>query len=405
MSPTSTLHSYVKALVAAVGKNFKSGEVLAKILTKNDDSGRHGVLIPSEQYEFFPHLPIPNVNENATVLFDAYDCIKQQPVTLAWKYYERYPERRVTRLNGILNDKTQGSILAVFVKVEHSDGSIGFYADATLASDGQKFSVLYPLLFSADLAPAPGLVALRDVKSDQLQLDAPLTDLLDKFDQVNAMGWVDSLRGGDTGIGYTFESLLGIKENNDQMADFQGIEIKCKQVKSSGAKSSGKINLFQQGPKWSEDLTGYERLQKIGKLTPEGLLACYSQITTKENNLGLLLSVAQERETIDLLKRIESIGFWPFSLLEKRLLEKHSRAAFIKADVSKSGTQFKYTELIYCEQPSIEKFVQLVLSNEIVFEFLMSEKANKAVRNHGYPWRLCHEDLLDKLFALKIQLR
>ena len=52
------------------------------------------------------------------------------------------------------------------------------------------------------------------------------------FDEVSSRGFVVSLRTGDTGIGYTFETLVGVEENNDKTADFKGIEIKCKQTKA-----------------------------------------------------------------------------------------------------------------------------------------------------------------------------
>lgn len=400
-----TLEDYVRAMVQAAGRRLKSGEILAKILTKNDDSGRHGVLIPTEHYDFFPELEIVDINENATTFFNAFDSITCKPVELAWKYYQRYPERRVTRLNGILNDKNHGFILAVFVKAMHEDGSESYYIDGALSDEGNKFAQIYPLLFSEKLDPEPGLVALRDISSTELQFDEPLTDLLQKFDQIAEMGWVKNLRSGDTGIGYTFESLVGIEENNDKKADYRGIEIKCKKLKSEGTRSTGKINLFQEAPVWSEKLSNYARLEKIGRLNGDGRLACYSQLTTKENNLGLLLKANDVNAIVELLKQFEQIGYWPYQTLEDRLLEKHSRTAFIKAEISKSGTQFKYKEFVYCEQPSIQKFIQLVLSNEIVFEFTMSEKENRKVRNHGYPWRLNHEDLLDRLFSTKLQLR
>lgn len=400
-----TLEDYVRAIVQAAGKRLKSGEILAKILTKNDDSGRHGVLIPTEHYDFFPNLEIVDVDENATTIFNAFDSITCEPVELAWKYYQRYPERRVTRLNGILNDKNHGFILAIFVKAKHDDGSESYYIDGALSDDGYKFAQLYSLLFSEKLAPESGLVSLRDIDSTELQFDEPLTDLLQKFDQVAEMGWVKNLRSGDTGIGYTFESLLGIEENNNKKADYRGIEIKCKRLKAVGARSTGKINLFQEAPVWSEKLSNYARLEKIGKLNDDGRLTCYSQLTTKENNLGLRLKADDINAIVELLRQVEQVGYWPYSTLENRLIEKHSRTALIKADVSKSGTQFKYKEFVYCERPSIQKFIQLVLSNEIVFEFTMSEKENKKVRNHGYPWRLNHEDLLDRLFSTKMLLR
>jgi hypothetical protein len=49
--------------------------------------------------------------------------------------------------------------------------------------------------------------------------------------------------------------------------------------------------------------------------------------------------------------------------------------------------------------------VDLVAHRNIVFEFLMSEKPNGAIRNHGYPWRLVRADFLDQLFAFQIKLR
>ena len=34
------------------------------------------------------------------------------------------------------------------------------------------------------------------------------------FEKVKNKGWIKSLRKGDTGIGYTFETLIGKKEEN-----------------------------------------------------------------------------------------------------------------------------------------------------------------------------------------------
>ncbi len=64
-----------------------------------------------------------------------------------------------------------------------------------------------------------------------------------------------------------------------------------------------------------------------------------------------------------------------------------------------------YEELLYCDKPSIERFVDLVEKRKIVFEFTMSEKSNGTVRNHGYPWRLIRAEFLDQLYAFQIKLR
>src|SRR5271169_2154859 len=113
------LFEYAKSFVEKSRKPFVSGEVFAKVLTGNDDSGRHGVLIPSDAYSYFPNLPIPDPTQNATEEFSAFDTISVKLVTVAYKYYERYPERRITRLPGILNDVTSASRLLVFIRAKH----------------------------------------------------------------------------------------------------------------------------------------------------------------------------------------------------------------------------------------------------------------------------------------------
>src|SRR6185503_13697576 len=205
----------------------------------------------------------------------------------------------------------------------------------------------------------------------------------------------------------TFETLLGIKENNDQIADFKGIEIKCKGVKEGDRAGTGKINLFQAGPTWLSKSTAKERIRIFGRAGTDGLYACHSQVTTTPNNLGLLLRILKANKKIDLEKSTETLGFWSFEKLEKRLIEKHSRAAFINAETrpTKTKTLYSYREFVYCERPSIGRFVDLVSRNNIVFEFLMSEKAGGTIRNHGYPWRLTRAEFLSALFTFQIRLR
>lgn len=400
-----SLFSYCKGLSHLAGKAIRGGEIFAKVLTQNDDSGRHGVLVPIEAYDLFPELVIADPNQNVTVHFQAVDGIGGQEQSLAYKYYQRYPERRITCLNGNFNDRQHGLRLGVFLRADHVDGSVGYYADILREQEDSEFHRLCSLLFGDAIYLSEGLFVLLAIDAPTLVLDEALGDLLARFDHIHEQGYIDSLRPGDTGIGYTFETQLGIKENNDRRADFRGIEVKCKQVKETGG-HGGKINLFQQAPRWQEKLTALERLHLIGQPDEHGRYACYSQVTTTVNNIGLSLDQSATPEQIDLLKGITRFGYWPFEVLEGRLREKHSRAVFVKADVRNTAGQqrFHYNELVYCERPSIQRFNDLVRSKRIVFEFLMSEKEGK-VRNHGYPWRLTSEDVLSELFSLRVKLR
>ncbi|MHB0927044.1 MAG: MvaI/BcnI family restriction endonuclease [Gallionellaceae bacterium] len=400
-----SLFSYCQGLSHLAGKAIRGGEIFAKILTQNDDSGRHGVLVPIEAYDLFPELVIADLKQNVTAHFLAIDGIEGQEQTLAYKYYQRYPERRITCLNSNFNDRQHGHRVGIFLKADHTDGSVGYYADILRENEDSEFHRLCSLLFGDAIHLSEGLFVLLAIDAPALVLDEALNDLLVRFDHISELGYLDSLRSGDTGIGYTFETQLGIKENNDRRADFRGIEVKCKQIKETGG-HGGKINLFQQAPRWEEKLSGLERLRLIGQPNEHGHYACHSQVTTTVNNIGLSLDPTATPEQIDLLKGISRFGYWPFGVLEGRLREKHSRAVFVKADVrNTAGRQrFHYKELIYCERPSIQRFNDLVQSKRIVFEFLMSEKEGK-VRNHGYPWRLTSEDVLSELFSLRVKLR
>ena len=53
-----------------------------------------------------------------------------------------------------------------------------------------------------------------------------ITQLKEKLSDIHRMGYVVSLRKGNTGIGYTLETLLGVAENNLRSPDLGNIEVK-----------------------------------------------------------------------------------------------------------------------------------------------------------------------------------
>lgn len=56
---------------------------------------------------------------------------------------------------------------------------------------------------------------------------------LKKFREIKERGFVQTMRKGPTGIGYTLETLLGIKENNDAHPDVDGAELKAHRTKGN----------------------------------------------------------------------------------------------------------------------------------------------------------------------------
>ena len=401
-----TIQDYAQSLATQAGVSLDEGQIFAKVLTRNDDSGRHGVLIPIDAYSVLPDWNPRDPAINDTLELSVFDAVSGNTKTMAYKYYERYPERRVTRLNPMLKN-TESDRLLVILSAVTKTGNRVLIVDCTSRAHDQRFDELWAMLSSGSVLPEPGAFLVLPTSYTGLVIDDPLNDLLERFDAISNR-WVESMRAGDTGIGYTFETLLDIEENNSRTADFRGIELKCKRVRSRGGPAAGKVNLFQQGPVWADGRqTALDRVRMLGKPDTNKLFRCHSQINTRANNLSLLLDPASEQGLISLRRLDEKVGHWSHALLEKRLIEKHSRAAFVLAEVrqSRTRTSFSYNELIYCEKPSINSFIDLVGQDRIVFEFLMYEKLDGTVRNRGYPWRLVSEALLDQLFSVRVRLR
>lgn len=77
-----------------------------------------------------------------------------------------------------------------------------------------------------------------------------MNKLKNKFETIKKLGWIKSIRKGSTGIGATFEKLLGINENSFEIPDFDGIEIKTKRNYSNSFTSlfnySQKVNIVMK---------------------------------------------------------------------------------------------------------------------------------------------------------------
>ncbi|GAB2753736.1 MvaI/BcnI family restriction endonuclease [Sinomonas soli] len=383
----------------------RQAEVFVKILAQNDDNSRHGVLIPRSAYALFPDLVISDDSRNARTAFEVFDVVARETKNVSWIYYQRYPERRITRAGRALDPQGLRRRLLIVTRL----GS-RYLVDYSVEGLDARFSALTRLFFSG-AALAASTYAILPVVPARFTPDAALSELLVKFDEIKSQGFVPTLRRGTTGVGYTFETMVGIEENNSPDADYKGIEIKCILDNENGAQK-GNLNLFQCGPKWELPAPNAKRLETIGAINGEGRLACYSAVTTVPNNRGLWLSRDPEESLLRIQKSGPAghipVGTWPLERLAKRLAQKHTRAVFVSTKRRRGDDgidSYYYDELLYCEEPSIERFIDLMHNRRVIFEFAMSQKESGGIRNHGYPWRLVDERDLDLLFARQIKLR
>lgn len=237
-----------------------------------------------------------------------------------------------------------------------------------------------------------------------------LVELREKFEEIKKMGWVLSQRKGTTGIGYTFEKLLGKEEEQFAIPDFKTIEIKTR-----FRNSKENINLFTAAPdgdflfatKRIYDLYGYPDKQlpqynvfyaKIGSVPRyAGRKYRFRLFIDKKDKKIKILAIDKGGNIID------TYTSWSFNLIKEKLETKLKYLAFIKADTKFDIDLqfFKYYQLTFYMLRSFDVFLNLIDQDIICVTFMISvyksgEKKG-LMNNHGVRFDISEKDL-EKLF-------
>lgn len=125
-----------------------------------------------------------------------------------------------------------------------------------------------------------------------------ISELKYKLAEINKMGYVVSKRKGNTGIGYTLETLLGLKENNLTTPDFDKIELKSQR---KGVANRVTMFTFNRGV-WK--IKQRELIEKYGYIDTNDRPSLYCTVDTRPNNQGLSVKVEQENVRLYYLNEI-----------------------------------------------------------------------------------------------------
>ena len=219
--------------------------------------------------------------------------------------------------------------------------------------------------------------------------------LLAKIKEVNKKGWIKTLRKGDTGVGYTLETELGIRANSNQKPDFHGIEIKAFRKRSIGKL----VTLFSQVPNWKKSNTNRsEVLSEYGYLDANERFNLYCSVFGNEKNtLNWKLDVDRINKKINVLNNDKIITFWDFEKIEERILKKHDQTFFIYSDTKlENGNEyFFYNKILITQKASLENFLKLIENGKVCMDFVMHRKKNGTTRDHGFLWRIRSNSIPD----------
>ncbi len=238
-------------------------------------------------------------------------------------------------------------------------------------------------------------------------------ELKKKFEEIKKMGWIKSCCKGLGGIGNTFEQLLDINQNEFEIPDYNGIEIKTKRAFSHS--NTSLFNCVPDGPHYHE----IERLKDCYGY-PDSDLKKYRVLSASVNTkdlykVGLFfyfkLKVDREKRKIFLqvfglhgnLK--EECVYWDFDTLEEKLYRKLKYLAFARAYVKKNKDSefFKYYKITFYKLKDFDTFIELIDQGCIRITFKIGiykwgVKEGK-IHDHGTSFNISEDDF-EKLYDL-----
>lgn len=213
-----------------------------------------------------------------------------------------------------------------------------------------------------------------------------------KLSEIKKKGYVKSLRKGPTGIGYTLETLLKIKENNISSPDLGEVELKAQRENHSGM-----TTLFTFNNKaWK--MKPLDAIKNYGSVDKDGRMGMYYTMGMKPNSAGLFLSINEEVVSI---RNIDGniIAEWKLSEIEKRFESKVKNVLLVKAKVEeRDGIEyFLFDRARLLSQGTSKSILKNQFENEqILIDLRLHDKGTMA-RNHGTAFRIFENDI-DELY-------
>ncbi len=214
----------------------------------------------------------------------------------------------------------------------------------------------------------------------------PEIDLPHELARLKQMGWIESRRKSDTGIGKTLEDMLGIPENNLGEPDctYQGKEI---EVKAHRISSKAMITLFTSEPNIRK-LYDVQLMEKYGYINGKGRQALKITLSTNQfTSQGLKLETSPEAATISIVDTTgERVWIWTKDDLHLKL----HNLCVVYADTKKQGEQelFRLKSAVLAEELDDRCFSGLLTTGKVTIDLRMHIKENGASRNHGTAFRI-----------------
>lgn len=250
------------------------------------------------------------------------------------------------------------------------------------------------------------------------KISIPIDDVIKKFQsdflKVKKMGWVRSHRSHNTGIGKTFEDVIGVKENSSQSADY----MDSLELKSQRDFTGSMITLFTKSPDHPPLANSFLRetygttsdsdpRMKIIHTTVSG-----SRYNTYKEKIGFKLEVDEKENKVFILVKDLKTGeildhsiYYNFDTIRPLVESKCRNIAYIEAETKTENGQefFKYNSAVLLTNCSFSKFIEAVKQGIILYDIRIgvykSGTSKGRTHDHGSGFRIKKADI-GKVFKI-----
>jgi len=226
------------------------------------------------------------------------------------------------------------------------------------------------------------------------------------FIKVRDRGFQKSNRSNSTGIGKTFEDLIGVQENNLKEPDLHGFEIK-----SQRNLSGSYVTLFTKSPTMPKSANTYLRTN-YGSYDKEynDIKVLHTSIfcgkyNTHISGAAFSLKIDEASERLYILVKneqgdIDDRVYYSFNNLRKALA-KIENLAYVRADTEKrldGHEYFHFTNAtIFSNFISFENFLSQIKSGSIMYDVRIGAYKNGVKKgkthDHGSGFRIKRENM------------
>lgn len=221
-----------------------------------------------------------------------------------------------------------------------------------------------------------------------------LIHLKQEFEKIKKMGYVPSTRKGFTGIGKTFEDLIGKTEDTLGIPDYYGIEIKTKK-----GYSKSYTTLFNATPQGESEFEikrlcasyGYpDKVIKDKKVLNVSIAANAPTLVANRFLFKLSIDYSDQKIVLNIRDKnmtlLEKSTYWAFEQIQEKLEKKLSYLAYIKAwpKTINKVEYYKYYNIQFYRLKNFNEFLKLMELGKIrvTFKIGVFREGNRKGETH-----------------------